>query len=85
MEKRYYPYSKYLLETFGKKVYKITLDAGFNCPNRDGTLSHQGCIFCDASGSYSQAQPSELSVKEQLFLGVENLKNSKFYENECFY
>lgn len=77
-DKRYNQYSAYLKEIFNTKVYKITLDAGFNCPNRDGTLSHQGCIFCDASGSYSQAQPSELSVKEQLFLGVENLKNSKF-------
>ena len=77
-DKRYNQYSAYLKEIFKTKVYKITLDAGFNCPNRDGTLSNSGCIFCDASGSYSQAQPSELSVKEQLLLGVENLKHSKF-------
>ena len=54
MEKRYYPFSKYLRETFNKKVYKITLDGGFYCPNRDGTISRGGCIFCDEVGSYSR-------------------------------
>ena len=54
MEKRYYPYSKYLFETFHKKVYKITLDSGFNCPNRDGTISNKGCLFCDEVGSSSR-------------------------------
>ena len=38
-------------EKFGCKVYKLSIDAGFTCPNRDGTISTGGCIFCSASGS----------------------------------
>ena len=68
MEKRYYPFSKYLSETFGKKVYKITLDGGFYCPNRDGTISTGGCIFCDEVGSYSRCNEIKLSIKEQIIL-----------------
>ena len=70
--KRYYQYSRYLKELFGQKVYKVTLDAGFSCPNRDGTFSFGGCIFCDTSGSFSCAHDSKLSVKEQLYIGIEN-------------
>ena len=77
-DKHYNQYSAYLKSIFKTKVYKITLDAGFSCPNRDGTLSDKGCIFCDDSGSYSQAQSSLLSVKEQLYEGIDKLKNSKF-------
>ena len=36
---------------FGCKVYKLSIDAGFTCPNRDGTISHGGCIFCGGDGS----------------------------------
>src|SRR5574344_532947 len=54
-DKRYNQYSAYLKNKFGAKVYKITLDAGFSCPNRDGTISTGGCIFCDDGGSFSQA------------------------------
>ena len=77
-DKRYNQYSAYLKSIFHTKVYKITLDAGFSCPNRDGTLSSQGCIFCDESGSFSQAQSKFLSVNAQLCEGIEKLKNSKF-------
>ena len=73
--KRYYQFSEYLKNKFGKKVYKITLDAGFNCPNRDGTISSGGCIFCDDGGSFSRAHDSHLSVKQQVLTGVETLSN----------
>lgn len=56
--KRYNQYSQYLQDIFGCKVYKITIDAGFSCPNRDGKISTKGCIFCDEGGSFSQAPPS---------------------------
>ncbi len=72
-EKRYYPYSKYLFETFGTKVYKITLDGGFNCPNRDGTISSGGCIFCDEVGSYSRCASDNLSVAQQIKSSIEHL------------
>lgn len=71
--KRYYQFSEYLKNKFGKKVYKITIDAGFSCPNRDGTISSGGCIFCDDGGSFSRAHDSSLSVKEQVLTGVETL------------
>ena len=50
-EKPYYSLDHYLKETFGQKVYKIALDAGMTCPNRDGTLHTRGCIFCSEGGS----------------------------------
>ena len=72
MEKRYFSYSKYLKETFNKKVYKITLDAGFQCPNRDGTISNGGCIFCDEVGSYSRCN-NDLTIQEQINSSIEKL------------
>jgi uncharacterized protein len=48
---RYYSISDYLKETFGGKTIKLSLDAGFTCPNRDGTLGTGGCAFCSSSGS----------------------------------
>lgn len=72
-DKKYNQFSAYLKNKFGKKVYKITLDAGFNCPNRDGTISEHGCIFCDSGGSFSQAHSNLLSVENQINTGVESL------------
>lgn len=73
--KRYNQYSAHLKQKFGVKVYKITLDAGFSCPNRDGEISNGGCIFCDDGGSFSQAHSNLLSIEQQLEAGVENLSN----------
>ncbi len=72
-DKRYNQYSEFLKQKFGAKVYKITLDAGFSCPNRDGTISSSGCIFCDDGGSFSQAHSNRLSVEEQVQVGAETL------------
>lgn len=74
MEKRYNAFSDYLKQRFGAKVYKITLDAGFSCPNRDGTISNCGCIFCDDGGSFSQAHSNQLSIEEQVKTGAETLR-----------
>lgn len=73
MNKRYNQYSAHLKDKFGVKVYKITLDAGFSCPNRDGTISSGGCVFCDEGGSFSQAHSNLLSIGDQLEAGVESL------------
>jgi hypothetical protein len=81
MQKRYYPLSKYFQETFNKKVYKITLDAGLYCPNRDGTISTGGCIFCDEVGSYSRCNESK-SIKEQIIESIEKL--TKQFKAELF-
>lgn len=72
-DKRYNQFSEYLKNKFGAKVYKITLDAGFSCPNRDGTISTDGCIFCDDGGSFSQAHSNRLSIEEQVNIGAETL------------
>ena len=52
-------------EKFGCKVYKLSIDAGFTCPNRDGTLDHRGCIFCSAAGSGEFAESGN-SITQQL-------------------
>jgi radical SAM protein (TIGR01212 family) len=50
-DKRYYSWNYYLRNQFGEKVFKIPLDAGFDCPNRDGNVAHGGCTFCSERGS----------------------------------
>ena len=47
----YLSFNKYLKDKFGQKVYKISLDGGFTCPNRDGKTGTRGCIFCSKGGS----------------------------------
>jgi len=69
----YYSFNQYLRDTFGQKVYKIALDGGFTCPNRDGTLGTRGCIFCSGAGSGDFAQSRTLSVTEQLERGKERI------------
>ncbi len=73
-DKRYNQYSQFLKNKFGAKVYKITIDAGFSCPNRDGTISNTGCIFCDDGGSFSQAHSNTLTIEEQVKIGAATLK-----------
>jgi len=63
--KRYYTWNQHLREVFGEKVIKVALDAGRSCPNRDGTLSYGGCIFCSGRGSGDFAGGRGLSIKEQ--------------------
>ena len=70
----YYSLNQHLKERFGQKVYKIALDGGFTCPNRDGTLGTRGCIFCSGSGSGEFAQSRQLSITKQIELGKEKLK-----------
>ncbi|MEC1720550.1 TIGR01212 family radical SAM protein [Schinkia azotoformans] len=50
-QKRYHTWNYHLRETFGHKVFKVALDGGFDCPNRDGKVAHGGCTFCSAAGS----------------------------------
>ena len=66
MEERYYSLNRCLRERFGEKVYKLALDGGMSCPNRDGTVGMGGCIFCSAGGSGDFAEGRCASVAEQL-------------------
>lgn len=72
--KRYYSLDSHIKETFGEKLYKLSLDGGMTCPNRDGTLGHRGCIFCSAGGSGDFAGNRQFSIKEQLMQGRELLR-----------
>ncbi|MEE9518139.1 MAG: TIGR01212 family radical SAM protein [Candidatus Adiutricales bacterium] len=71
---RYFSLNKYFQQKLGFKVAKISLDAGLTCPNRDGTLSLGGCIFCDGKGSGSGAGQAGLSLVEQLETGLDRMK-----------
>jgi radical SAM protein (TIGR01212 family) len=71
---RYFSLNKYFQQKLGFKVAKISLDAGLACPNRDGTLSLGGCIFCDGKGSGSGAGQAGLSLVEQLETGLDRMK-----------
>ena len=72
---KYTTLNSYLKEKFGCKVYKISLDCGFTCPNRDGTLGYGGCIFCSEGGSGDFAESRYLGVTEQIESGKEKIKN----------
>lgn len=72
---KYYSLNNYLRDTFGEKVYKISINAGFTCPNRDGTLDTRGCIFCSRGGSGDFAESPSLSVTEQIEQGKKRVAN----------
>ena len=65
----------HLRETFGCKVYKIAIDGGFTCPNRDGSLGTMGCIFCSEGGSGEFAESRDLSVTEQIERGKNRVRD----------
>ena len=65
----YYSLNQYLKDTFHTKVYKISINAGFTCPNRDGTLDTRGCIFCSGEGSGDFCESSLLSITDQIEQG----------------
>ncbi len=66
MALRYTDLNTYLRSIFGQRVHKLTVDAGFTCPNRDGTISTGGCIYCNAAGSGTGAWKKGLSITRQL-------------------
>lgn len=68
MNGRYYSLNDYLKEKFGEKVYKLSIDLGLTCPNRDGTLDTRGCIFCLGGSSHFASQAGDIHQK------IENAK-----------
>lgn len=70
----YLSFNKYLKDKFGQKVYKISLDGGFTCPNRDGKIDTRGCIFCSKGGSGDFAQNRDLSITEQIESGKKSVE-----------
>ena len=67
--RKYNDYNTYLKELYGQRVQKITIDAGLTCPNRDGSLSKRGCIYCNYRGSGSGAFLKGQSIGEQIDQG----------------
>lgn len=65
-EKPYHSLDYMLRERFHEKIYKVTLNGGMTCPNRDSTLGNRGCIFCSSGGSGDFAASSELSITDQI-------------------
>ena len=70
----YLTFNKYLKDKFGQKVYKISLDGGFTCPNRDGKTGTRGCIFCSKGGSGDFAESREMSITEQIENGKKKVE-----------
>jgi uncharacterized protein len=75
--KRYYDLKSFWLNLFGCRVYKLQIDAGFTCPNRDGTMSRGGCIYCDGRGSRLRQIGILPSVTEQIRRGKEYYKKNR--------
>ncbi len=73
MERPYYPLSDFLKARFGCKVFKVSVDAGFTCPNRDGTRGYGGCVYCDPSTLAPQGFSAGLDVPAQLASGAEKV------------
>jgi len=73
IRKRYNDFNSYLRSIFGCRVQKITIDAGLSCPNRDGSISRGGCIYCNLKGSGTGAHEKGLSVTDQIVRGKKAL------------
>ena len=71
MSKYYFSYRDYLKQLFPFRVYKIGLDAGFTCPNRDGSVAYGGCVYCENRSFSPNSKGSKLSVSEQIENGME--------------
>ncbi|HCK0301395.1 TPA: TIGR01212 family radical SAM protein, partial [Listeria innocua] len=80
--KRYHTWNYCLREEFGQKTYKVALDGGFDCPNRDGTVAHGGCTFCSAAGSGDFAGNRALDLKVQ-FQQVRDKMQTKWKDGKC--
>ena len=73
-DKPYRDFNSYLRQRYGCRVQKITLDAGLTCPNRDGTISRAGCIYCNPRGSGTGQAASGMSIAQQLEQAKEPLR-----------
>ncbi|SNR80179.1 TIGR01212 family radical SAM protein [Desulfurobacterium atlanticum] len=81
MEIRFKTFSNYLKEIFKERVFRVTVDAGFTCPNRDGTKGIQGCIYC-YSGSEYNPEKRQKGIREQIEEGIERAR--KRYKADKF-
>src|SRR5215472_3006031 len=71
---RYRTFNNFLKERFGERVYRVPLDAGFTCPNRDGVRAFGGCTFCDDRGSGAPTIDRYRTVEDQLSAGIARIR-----------
>jgi len=83
--KRYYDLKSFWRNQFGCSVYKLQIDAGFTCPNRDGTISTGGCIYCDGRGSRLRQGGPLPSISEQIRRGKAHYRKYKNAEKFIAY
>src|SRR6266705_6887550 len=81
-ERRYRAFSRFLKERFGTKVYRVTIDAGFTCPNVDGTVAVGGCVYCDNRSFSPNRRLPRTTIREQVRRGVAILQ--KRYQADQF-
>ena len=79
--KRYHSFNYFMRNKFGEKIFKISLDGGFSCPNRDGTISSGGCLFCSERGSGDYAGDRELSIHNQ-FIDIKKMMAKKWKDGK---
>ena len=82
MPQRYNSFGSRIREKFGTRVYKVNVDAGFTCPNRDGTIGTTGCIYCNNDSFRPNSCKPTLSISEQIKNGVSYVR--KRYKAEKF-
>lgn len=71
---RYNPYGRFLKKKFGCRVYKVSVDGGFSCPNRDGTISVGGCTYCNNDSFRPKSANRQQSISDQVKAGIEFLR-----------
>ncbi|WOO57384.1 TIGR01212 family radical SAM protein [Streptococcus pasteurianus] len=71
MKKRYNTLNDYYRQIFGEKIFKVSIDAGFDCPNRDGTVAHGGCTFCTVSGSGDAIVAPDAPIRDQFYKEID--------------
>lgn len=76
-DKPYHSLDYMLRERYGEKVYRVALNGGMSCPNRDGTLGKKGCIFCSQGGSGDFAASASLSITEQIDTQIASLSSKR--------
>ena len=81
--KRYNSYSNYIHKKYGERVQKISVNAGFTCPNRDGTLGNDGCSYCNNKSFIPTYIRPDESITYQISKGIQYLQN-RYKVNKFF-
>lgn len=82
---RYRSFGSYMRNNFGKSIYKVNVDAGFTCPNRDGSLGFSGCIYCNNDSFRPSSCKPTMSISEQIKNGMVHIKKRYKAENFLIY